>query len=161
MEITRLLSNKENRSMLLCSLWNKKGKNSSIHQHVTEPLPTFSECTLFPLTWSLWKHPSQNLCRAHLTPKNMFFSIRQLLIEFPRKYRLFPGGPGIRVTSSVTYKGKFVLTFIRELSTWVIHTKTWARDVICRGKKHPYLSSQINMFSLTMWTTQEVAHSSY
>lgn len=48
---------------------------------------------------------------------------------------------------------------IRELSTWVIHTKTWPRDVVWGG--HPYLTSQINKFSLTMWTRQEVAHSPY
>lgn len=143
------------------SLKQKRKKNSSIRQHVAEPLPTFSECTLSPLARSLWKHPSQNLCRGHLTPKNMFVSVRQLVIEILWKYRLFPGGPRIRVTSSVTFKGNFVLAFIRELSTWVIHTKTWPRDVLRGGKNHPYLSSQINMFSLTMWTTQEVAHSPY
>lgn len=65
----------------------------------------------------------------------MFVSVRQLVIEILWKYRLFPGGPRIRVTSSVTFKGNFVLAFIRELSTWVIHTKTWPRDVLRGGKK--------------------------
>lgn len=67
----------------------------------------------------------------------MFFSVRQLVIEILWKYRLFPGGPRIRVTSSVTFKGNFVLAFFRELSTWVIHTKTWSRDVVRGGKKSP------------------------
>lgn len=60
--------------------------------------------------------------------------------------------PRKRITCSITHRAKLVSIFISELYTLVIHTKT------CVDKYHPYVSSQINMFSLIVWPTQEVMH---
>lgn len=94
-----------------------------------------------------------------MTPKNMFLSVRQLLIEFPWKYRLFPGGTQDQGHKFSYIQRKLVLTLSENfLLGW--YTQRHDQEMWFGGG-HPYLTSQINKFSLTMWTRQEVAHSPY